>query len=173
MEEFDTIVIGSGVGGLGTAICLARSGQKVLVLEQHSVPGGWSHSFTLGGQRFSPGVHYIGLMDEGQSTDVLYKGLEIANDITFFRMNTKGYDHCEIGDFRFDFPNNFEDLQTRLIEKFPHEEKNIYKYLKLVQQVNEELQLMPKLKAFWKICPFQIEKSNRLAYKRSCFKDCS
>lgn len=60
MQEFDTIIIGSGVGGLSTAICLARAGQKVLVLEQHYVPGGWSHSFTLKGQRFSPGVHYVG-----------------------------------------------------------------------------------------------------------------
>ena len=55
MEKFDTIIIGSGVGGLSTAICLARAGQKVLVLEQHYVPGGWAHSFTLNGQRFSPG----------------------------------------------------------------------------------------------------------------------
>ena len=31
---FDTIIIGSGAGGLSAAICLARAGQKVLVLEQ-------------------------------------------------------------------------------------------------------------------------------------------
>lgn len=83
MEEFDSIIIGSGAGGLSTALCLARSGQKVLVLEQHDVPGGWCHSFTLNGQRFSPGVHYIGLLDEGQSTNKLYKGLGVANDIIF------------------------------------------------------------------------------------------
>lgn len=84
MQEFDTIIIGSGVGGLSTAICLARAGQKVLVLEQHYVPGGWSHSFTLKGQRFSPGVHYVGQLEEGQSTNELYRGLGIANDMVFF-----------------------------------------------------------------------------------------
>jgi len=84
MEEFDAIIIGSGAGGMATAICLARAGQKVLVLEQHYVPGGWCHSFFLKGQRFSPGVHYIGLIDEGQSVNQLYEGLGVANDLVFF-----------------------------------------------------------------------------------------
>ena len=82
-EEFDTIIIGSGAGGLASAICLAKAGQKVLVLEQHYVPGGWCHSFQLNGHRFSPGVHYIGLLDEGQSTSNLYKALGIANELVF------------------------------------------------------------------------------------------
>ena len=74
MEEnmsYNAIIIGSGAGGLTAAVALAQAGKKVLVLEQHSVPGGWCHSFTLNGQRFSPGVHYIGLMDDGQSTNDL------------------------------------------------------------------------------------------------------
>ena len=87
MNNFDTIVIGSGAGGLASAICLARAGKKVLIVEQHYVPGGWCHSFLLNGHRFSPGVHYIGLLDKGQSTRELYEGLGVANDIVFFRMN--------------------------------------------------------------------------------------
>ena len=149
MEEFDSIIIGSGVGGLSTAICLARAGQKVLVLEQHYVPGGWSHSFTLGGQRFSPGVHYVGLLDEGQSTNDLYRGLGIANDMVFFRMNPKAYEHCIIGDEKIDLPAGIENLQESLSARFPKEKRNIKEYLTLVQNVNYELQLMPKLKGWW------------------------
>jgi phytoene dehydrogenase-like protein len=149
MEKFDTIVIGSGVGGLSTAICLARAGQKVLVLEQHYVPGGWSHSFTLQGQRFSPGVHYVGLIDEGQSTNELYRGLGIANDMVFFRMNKDGYEHGIIGNEKFSFPSGVDNLTKVLIARFPKEEKNIIEYLTLVQRVSRELQLIPKLKGFW------------------------
>lgn len=149
MEEFDSIIVGSGVGGLATAICLARAGQKVLVLEQHYVPGGWSHSFTLGGQRFSPGVHYVGLLDEGQSTSDLYRGLGIANDMVFFRMNPKAYEHCIIGDYKIDLPAGVKNLEDVLAKRFPKEKKNINDYLTIVQKVNYELQLMPKLKGWW------------------------
>jgi len=148
-EEYDTIVIGSGAGGLAAAICLARAGQKVLVLEQHYVPGGWCHSFHLNGQRFSPGVHYVGLLDEGQSTSELYEGLGVANDMVFFRMNKKAYEHCWIGDERIDLPAGMEELQVSLSEKFPHEKKRIKKYLNLIRRVSTQIQLIPKMKGFW------------------------
>lgn len=165
MEEFDTIIIGSGVGGLATAICLARAGQKVLVLEQHYVPGGWSHSFTLEGQRFSPGVHYVGLMDEGQSTNELYRGLGIANDMVFFRMNKKAYEHCLINNETIDFPLGIDNLKKSLSQRFPKEKKNIDEYLTLVQNVSLELQLMPKLKGFWQkiTVPFRTKHFGKFA----------
>lgn len=165
MEKFDSIIIGSGAGGLTAALSLAKSGQKVLVLEQHSVPGGWCHSFTLNGQRFSPGVHYIGLLDEGQSTNILYKALGIANDLIFFRMNTKGYDHCIIGAEKFDIPANIQKFQEKLISKFPEEKKNIIKYLTLIQKVNSELQLIPTLKGFWQniTVPFRTKHFGKFA----------
>ena len=148
-NTYDTIIVGSGVGGLSAAICLSRAGQKVLVLEQHDVPGGWCHSFYLNGYRFTPGVHYVGLLDKGQSTSELYEGLGIANDIAFYKMNTKGFEHCWIGNERFDYPSNFEDFKTALIERFPHEKKGIIKYLTLVRKIGRQLQLLPNLRGFW------------------------
>jgi len=165
MEELDTIIIGSGVGGLAAAICLAREGQKILVLEQHYVPGGWSHSFTLNGQRFSPGVHYVGLIGEGQSTNEMYRGLGVANDMVFFRMNPKAYEHCLIANEKIDFPSGIENLKNALSARFPKEEKNIREYLSLVDKVNYELQLMPKLKGFWQkiTVPFRTKNFGKFA----------
>ena len=44
-SDLDAIVIGSGIGGLSVAALLSKVGQKVLVLEQHDVAGGCTHTF--------------------------------------------------------------------------------------------------------------------------------
>ena len=56
---WDTIVIGSGIGGLTAAAALARCGQRVLVLEQHSVAGGLTQTFQRHDWSFATGVHYV------------------------------------------------------------------------------------------------------------------
>lgn len=56
---WDTIVLGSGIGGLSAAAALARSGQRVLVLEQHNVAGGLTQTFTRQDWSFATGVHYV------------------------------------------------------------------------------------------------------------------
>lgn len=147
--HYDTIIIGSGAGGLATALCLARAGQKVLVLEKHYVPGGWCHSFYLNKQRFSPGVHYIGLLDKGSSTNDMYSALGIANDLVFFRMNPNAYEHCLIGTHRIELPARFDRLYESLAARFPAEKKGLKKYLTIVQQVSRQIQLIPKMKGFW------------------------
>lgn len=162
---YDTIIVGSGVGGLAAAICLSRAGHKVLVLEQHDVPGGWCHSFYLNGYRFTPGVHYVGLMDKGASTSELYEGLGIANDIAFYRMNPEGFEHCWIGEERFDYPADFDSFQEKLIAQFPHEKKGIIKYLTLIRNVGRQLQLIPKIRTVWQqiTIPFRTKHMGKYA----------
>lgn len=165
INTYDTIIIGSGVGGLAAAICLSRAGQKVLVLEQHDVPGGWCHSFYLNGYRFTPGVHYVGLLDKGSSTSELYEGLGIANDIAFYKMNPKGFEHCWVGEERFDYPADFEEFKQKLIARFPHEKKGIIKYLTLVRNVGRQLQLIPKIRTVWEqiTIPFRTKHMGKYA----------
>jgi len=68
-EDLDAIVIGSGIGGLSTAALLARAGKRVLVLEQHEIAGGCTHTFRHRGFKFSTGIHYVG----GMQSDNLRK----------------------------------------------------------------------------------------------------
>lgn len=58
--KLDTIIIGSGVGGLTAASLLAQMGEKVLVLEQHYTAGGLSHTFKRKDFEWDVGLHYVG-----------------------------------------------------------------------------------------------------------------
>jgi len=57
-DEYDVIVIGSGLGGLTGANCLAKAGRRVLLLEHHYQLGGLATWFTRkGGHIFDISLH--------------------------------------------------------------------------------------------------------------------
>lgn len=149
--RWDAIVIGSGAGGLTAAVALARKGQRVLVLEQHYLPGGWCHSFSLEGYRFSPGVHYIGELDHGGSVRRLYEGLGLGQDLEFCELNPDGFDHFLIGGDRFDVPKGYDRYMERLEARFPHEKEGLREYFGIVRQLNRELLSCEEYLAFPKI----------------------
>ena len=66
-EFYDSIIIGSGLGGLTTAAFLAKNGHRVLVLERHYTAGGFTHAYSRGGFEWDVGLHYIGKVHDTRS----------------------------------------------------------------------------------------------------------
>ncbi len=58
-EQYDAIVIGSGVGGLAAGILLANQGKKTLILEKNELIGGRLTSYERDGFKVDLGVHVI------------------------------------------------------------------------------------------------------------------
>jgi all-trans-retinol 13,14-reductase len=145
-HDVDTVVIGSGAGGLTAAVAFARRGDRVLVLEQHDRPGGWCHSFTLGGHLFSPGVHYVGDLHEGGRLRAVYQGLGLGADLTWFELDPRGFDRVRIdpegpgeGGFRFEIPRGKEAFADALARAFPHEAGAARRVLDVVAGIDRGL----------------------------------
>src|SRR5690349_11251083 len=93
MKRYDTVVIGGGIAGLTSAAALAAAGRRVLVLEQYSVVGGSTHVFRRKGRwEWQVGVHH--LPDCGPNGDIptVFRGLGLAEHITFEPMDRTGYE---------------------------------------------------------------------------------
>ncbi len=56
-DSYDVVVIGGALAGLASALTLAKKGKKVLVLEQHNLPGGIATSFVRGDVEIEGTLH--------------------------------------------------------------------------------------------------------------------
>lgn len=130
-KSYDTIVIGSGMGGLATAAILSKEGQSVLVLEKHYTPGGFTHIFKRRGYEWDVGIHYIGEMQ--REGGVLKKLFDYVSngELKWADMGTV-YDKIIIGEKHYDFVKGVKNFKDKMISYFPEEEKAIHAYVNLV-----------------------------------------
>jgi all-trans-retinol 13,14-reductase len=130
-STYDTIIIGSGMGGLSTAAILSKEGQKVLVLERHYTPGGFTHIFKRKGYEWDVGIHYIG---EVQRENSLLKKLfdYVTNGQLKWADMGDVYDRIIIGNQRFDLVKGVKNFKKQMISYFPEEEQAINTYVDLV-----------------------------------------
>ena len=132
-DQWDAIVIGSGIGGLAAAALLAKhGGKRVLVLERHYVAGGFTHAFHRPGYEWDVGVHYIGQVQNPESPL-----RPIFDHLTGGRLKwnfmPEVYDRIRIGEGEYEFVAGLERFRDRLKSYFPSETTAIDRYLKAVQ----------------------------------------
>ncbi len=82
-NQYDAVIIGSGLGGLSCAAAFARQGFKALVLEQHYVPGGYATTFKRpGGFVFDVSLHST-VVGEREGVHNLIPGFPEIKDVEF------------------------------------------------------------------------------------------
>ncbi|HMK38254.1 MAG TPA: NAD(P)/FAD-dependent oxidoreductase [Bacteroidota bacterium] len=83
IDEYDAIIIGSGLGGLSCAAAFARQGFKALVIEQHDKPGGFATAFPRpGGFVFDVSLHSTNA-DERNGVRNLINGFPEITEVEF------------------------------------------------------------------------------------------
>lgn len=129
-EHYDAIIIGSGMGGLTCASLLSRmENKKVLVLERHFTPGGYTHTFKRKGiYQWDVGVHYVGEMNPGSFYRRIFD--YVTDEQVEWQKMPKVYDRFVYPDITFDAQNDREGFIQDLIDKFPNEKQSIQEYRK-------------------------------------------
>lgn len=153
-NNYDAIVIGSGIGGLTTAVLLTKIyNKRVLVLEQHFVAGGQTHEFkrTINGKKYSwdVGIHYIGEMKKGLFSRKVFDYIT-DNKLKWSKMPYH-FEKFVYPDFTFRQPSNPKEFKKDLISMFPDEEMGINNYFKDLKVAANwfQVNLTSKIAPWW------------------------
>jgi all-trans-retinol 13,14-reductase len=131
--DYDAIVIGSGIGGLASAAMMAKhGGRKVLVLERHYTPGGYTHAFHRPGYDWDVGVHYIGDVAPGSTVRTMFD--DISDGRIEWADMGEVYDRVIIDGDAYDLPKGRANLRDMLVSRFPAEEAAIDAYFQAVKE---------------------------------------
>jgi all-trans-retinol 13,14-reductase len=169
-EDYDALVIGSGMGGLTTAALLSELGWKVCVLEQHYTAGGYTHSYERAGYEWDVGVHYIGDVGAPTRTRRLFDFLSEGR-LDWAPMDDE-YDRFYVGDRVFCARAGKQQFRDNLVAQFPAEESAIDAYMRLLAQVGGALSMlgMERLMQPWQrrlSAPYRKWKTPGFMYRKT------
>lgn len=129
-KQYDIVIVGSGLGGLASAIILAKEGYSVCVLEKNSQFGGNLQTFVRDKTIFDTGIHYIGGLSEGQNLYKYFKYLGIMDDLKLKKMDEDGFDIISFENDSQEYPHaqGYDNFVKQLSKFFPEESPTIQKY---------------------------------------------
>jgi len=108
----NVIIIGAGIGGITTAIHLAREGFKVKIIEKNLSPGGRCGNFTKDGHRFDVGATLLMMTDIYEKTWKSF-GKDLYKELDLIRMDPI-YSIKFYGDKEILFSSDLTRMQQQL-----------------------------------------------------------
>jgi phytoene dehydrogenase-like protein len=134
-KKYNTIVVGGGIAGLTSAAFLARSGQKIILLEKNNELGGLVNTFERDGFQFEAGVR--ALEDAGIIFPML-KVLGIELEVVKSPV-TVGVENeiLNIKDL-----NSLNEYKNLLIRLFPDNEAEIENVLKVIRKIMKHMEVL-------------------------------
>jgi phytoene dehydrogenase-like protein len=140
MTDYQAIVIGSGTGGLSSALSLSKNGFSVLLLEAMPSFGGYLNPFRRKSYKFDTGMHYLGELDKGGKFWTLLDTLGIVDKVRFIELDPDGFDRYIFGDYEFRRCKGKERFKEDLVKAFPKEERGIIRFLEVCDKIAEAME---------------------------------
>jgi all-trans-retinol 13,14-reductase len=142
-QEYDFVIIGSGLGGLYSAALLVKEGYSVCVLEKNRQLGGCLQIFSREKLIFDTGVHYLGGLDKGQNLYRYFDYLGLMDKIAFKKLDMDGYDRISFDDdpIEYKVPQGYDNFINYYASLFPEEREGIVEFCDLMRAVCAKLPL--------------------------------
>ncbi|PIE44685.1 MAG: hypothetical protein CSA45_05705 [Gammaproteobacteria bacterium] len=144
MKNFDTVIVGGGLGGLTASARLAKAGQKVCLIEQHFVPGGCATVFQRGDFTMEVGLHELDGLDKNDPKVAIFRELDVFNHVEFVKVPE--FYRFKHGEADIVIPGNREEATRILTEHFPHERQGIDTFFKKLFAIRREINKLPSKK---------------------------
>jgi prolycopene isomerase len=139
--SYDAVVVGSGMGGLSAAAKLAKEGVKVLLLEQHNLPGGFATSFRRGRFEFEASLHILTDYGPEQNKGFVRKLFEdeLELGLPMVRVN-EGY-HLILTEegINIDVPFDMDGFIDAVAGEVPGSLKPLKEYMKFCQEIGRAI----------------------------------
>lgn len=134
---YDVVVTGSGLGGLVSALILAKEGKKVCVLEKNNQYGGNLQTFVRNKTIFDTGVHYVGGLEPGQNLHTYFSYLEIQSDLKLQKLDTDCFDSIYFAEDNTAYPlaQGYDNFIAQLLKFFPSEEVALQQYINDIKSI--------------------------------------
>jgi len=142
-NTYDVVIVGSGLGGLLSAVLLAKEGMKVCVLEKDKQIGGCLQTFSVNKKIFDSCVHYIGGLGEGHTLWQIFKYAGIMDKLVLKAFDKDGFDRIAFGanDVLYPHATGGAHFVAQLLPYFPKEKQNLLQYVETVKTVGDHFPL--------------------------------
>ncbi len=138
LEDYQLIIIGGGLSGLAAGIRFARFGQKVLILEQHSLPGGLNSYYFRKGFLLETGLHamtnFATSDDRRAPLNRLFRQLKLSR--RKFQSHEQFHSEIVFQDKKLNFSNDFSVLQEEIQREFPASADKFNRLIEIVATHN-------------------------------------
>lgn len=124
--KYDIIIIGGGLGGLTAGAKLAKEGKSVLLIEQHSKPGGCATTFRRNDFTFEVGLHEMDGPSPRDMKNRIFTELDVFGNVEFIKVPE--FYHFKSENIEITIPHDPAAAAEVLKGSFPEEASGIEAY---------------------------------------------
>ena len=136
-QNYDAIIIGSGLGGLSCGAYLSKNKWKVVVLEKNNFPGGYASSFKNGHFTFDASLHMLDGVEKGKSMYYFLEKCGIGEKIEYIKL--EHFARLIFPEHDIRLPSGNLDALVKILEnEFPHEREGIKALFKKMVRVHDD-----------------------------------